>query len=144
MTTPETLTPVGTALWHSFSTAWSGPLTYKYNPNPSQASFDSTNYAAYSLYYDSDGSIASNSHSIQVGITPGHVDFNTWLDLGSSVPDPPVENSDGTVSVFDGTTLLYKFTKPTAANASWLGGSPINTHSNSGSGAQKKVFCNFW
>ena len=48
MTTPTTLPKEGTtAIWHSTSSAYGGPFTYRYNSANS-----TTDYAVYALHYD--------------------------------------------------------------------------------------------
>jgi hypothetical protein len=40
-----------------------------------------------------------------------------WVDHGDGAPDPPVHNSDGTVSYSDGTTFYFKIDNPYPAVA---------------------------
>ena len=107
---PPTLPKIGTsAIWHSSSTQYGGPFTYRYN-----AANSTTDYAVYGLHYDdTDETYAGSGFTIKVGITSGS-DYNTWLDASSGGPPTEViENSDGTVSLNDSSgNLLYKFTNP--------------------------------
>ena len=82
-TTPTTLPKIGTsAIWHSSSTHYGGPFTYRYN-----AANSTTDYAVYALHYDdANNSFGGSSTMIKVGITSGS-DYNTWLD--ASINGPP-------------------------------------------------------
>lgn len=140
---PATLPKEGTtAIWHTTSSAYGGPFTYKYN-----ASASTTDYAVYGLYYDDSGETAGSGHNIKVKITSG-TGYNTWVD-GSSAGFPigVIENSDGTVSLYDSSdssgNLMYKFQKPTTAD--WIsGGGGGGSAGSAGSSTTKKCHCNFW
>ena len=115
--TPQTLPSLDTVQWGSL---------YEFRWRST-----SGDYEIYGLWHLTGGYFEGNGYNIQVDTTT-----NTWDDSGSDVPTLVTEQLDGTVLLSDvNVPNYYRFTKPTVA--SWIS-------SGSGSGTQRKVFCNFW
>ena len=104
---PQSLTKVGTAAWH-------GPFEYRWR-------YSQTGYEIYDLYnptgnYWAGDQYGSNWFSIKVDTST-----NTWYDHGSDQPATVTEitsTNPVTVEVSSGSTIHYRFQKPTSA--SWI------------------------
>jgi hypothetical protein len=125
--TPQVLTALSGSTW--------SPDEYRHRSSISGYEIYDRWSASLNNWFDSNGYSGNPGgwFSIKVGTDVNSSDYNTWIDHGTIRPDSPiVENSDGTISLFNGTTLVYKFTKPTTA--SWIsssgggtgGGSPLS------------------
>ncbi len=136
--TPQTLTEVGSGSWHT-------GYDYKWR-------YSITGYEIYDLWHPGQSywlgdSYGSNWFTIKVDTST-----NTWSDHGSDQPSTVTEiagTSPVTVEVSSGTTIHYRFEKPTTA--SWITSASgpgvladSDSDSESDSPAAKKVFCNFW
>ena len=106
-TTPTVLASIDNTV------GWHGVFEYRLRSETSTKAV----YDLWDLTSNPNNWANSNSDgSIKVVFSTG-----TWADNGSANPSSVVENSDGTISLFNTSNLLrYKFTKPTASTASWL------------------------
>jgi len=106
-TTPTVLASIDNTV------GWHGVFEYRLRSETSTKAV----YDLWDLTSNPNNWANSNSDgSIKVVFSTG-----TWADNGSANPSSVVENSDGTISLFNASNLLrYKFTKPTASTASWL------------------------
>jgi len=95
------------------------------------------NYAYYDLYYQ--GNYNNNGQAIKVGKNSSHADHDVWSD-GSNANWPhtvtPQASDASIMEVKNGSTVVYRFTRPTAVTvppASWLSSGTSTESLNTGS-----------
>ena len=118
---PQVLTSIPSSSFH-------GTFDYRYYQTVN-------NKHIYALWHISNNDWASTSQAYSIRVDTL---TDTWEDNGPANP-ASVTLVGANVELYDsGSTLLFKFEKPTTA--SWISGGGGSSSSTS----SKKVFCNFW
>ena len=115
MTTPNLLTSISPSVWHN---------DYEYRFRTA-----SSTHAFYDLWKKSDSNWQNSGDAYRIKVGISGADYNNWSDVNTNNEPADVnDNSDGTITLQNSTTILYRFTKPTT-NASWyVAGPTVTSH----------------